>query len=211
MIVLHLSYLDSELYDVPRACSYLSSAVMRGLERGLAQDGYASLVLTGGESITHFFKAFRQMDLDWSRINVFLTDDRMVSDSHPASNEAQLRRLFLDTSEIGARPRYLSIKNGEEPLYETLSSAIAVLSMGGDGHVASLFTPADLQGSGCLAYIARPDYDRVSLSYKTLQAIGKKYIIVYGTQKIEFLGKINMDDFYLGELFLSSEIIQVKE
>ncbi len=197
------------LYDLSQACAYIAAGVADWLGQRIGQDGHAALVLTGGKSITHFFESFRKIDLDWGQVNVFLTDDRMVPDGHPASNETQLKTLFLDSPEIAARPHYISIKSAQEPDSEALASAVVILSMGADGHVASLFSRDDLQGDGCLTHVSRPDYDRVSLSYAALQATGKKYIIVYGDQKIDFFRKINMDEFYLRELFLSAEIILV--
>lgn len=198
-----------EPYSLSDACVYLSSAVAVWLRQRIEQEGHAGLVLTGGKSITNFFDAFKEIDLDWGWVSLFLSDDRIVPDLHPASNETQLKELFLNKPEIGGRARYISIKNAERPDEDILKATVAILSMGADGHVASLFCTDDLQGYSCLTYVSRPDYDRVSLSYAALNAIGKKYIIVYGDQKIDFFRKINMDEFYLRELFLSSEIVLV--
>lgn len=208
--MLHSSGHNPVLYDLSQARDYLGSGVSDWIWQHIKQSGHAGFMLTGGKSIACFFDSFKNMDVNWGQVSIFLSDDRLVSDTDPASNEKQLKDLFLNEPPIKDRASYISIKNAEEPSSEILESTVAILSMGADGHVASLFSPDDLQGPGCLTYVSRPDYQRVSLSYAALQAIGKVYIVVYGEQKIDFFKKINMDEFYLRDLFLSSEIVLVK-
>lgn len=196
--------------DLSQARDYLSSGIGAWLAQKIEQDGQAGLVLTGGRSIVGFFDSFKKMKLDWEHVHIFLSDDRLVPEMHPASNEKQLKDLFLTEPGIQDRAHYISIKNADEPTQEVLKSTVAVLSMGEDGHVASLFSQDDLQEDSCLTYVSRPDFKRVSLSYGALKAIGKVYIIVYGEQKIDFFRKINMDEFYLRDLFSSSEIVLVR-
>jgi 6-phosphogluconolactonase len=206
----HNSDPNRGIYDLVQACDYLSSGVEGWINQHTQQNGHAGFVLTGGKSITGFFDAFKKMDVNWGQVSLFLSDDRLVPDTDPASNEKQLKEMFLNEPKIGSQARYLSIKNSQEPTQDILESSVAILSMGLDGHVASLFSTDDLQGAGYLTYVSRPDYERVSLSYETLKGIGKKYIVVYGDQKIDFFRKINMHEFYLRDLFLSSEVVLVK-
>lgn len=203
-----LSDRNLTICNLAQARDHLASGIEAWINQ---QGGRAGFVLTGGKSIAAFFDAFQKMGVDWERVSLFLSDDRLVSDTDPASNEKQLKELFLNEPKIGGSANYISIKNEQEPSRELLPSTVAVLSMGSDGHVASLFSAADLEAGSCLTYISRPDYERVSLSYAALRAIGKTYIIVYGAQKIDFFRKINMDEFYLKDLFSSSEIILVSE
>jgi len=130
----------------------LAADVARFLVQRLESADRASLVVSGGSTPLPFFRALSKMDLDWSRVDVLLADERWVPEGDPASNTTLVRENLLQNNAAAAR--FLSLKQAGSTPAEGLSfvrSALAglklpldvlILGMGNDGHTASLFPDA---------------------------------------------------------------------
>ncbi len=207
------------VYSLAEASAHLANEVEHLINNNMARAQKAGLILTGGSSIGHFFPALQKMNVAWNKLNITVSDERLVPKNDPASNEGNIYKNFFNDKNAAAKSRFISLQDnflqncdGEyEDIKAILPHSVAILSMGADGHVASLFTEDDLKGQADLTYVQRPDFKRVSLSYQSLLSIPKTYILVYGDNKLGFYKRINMNDFYLKELFIKSEIILIKE
>lgn len=125
-------------------------AITDRLQKGIDRDGRAGLVLTGGNTPKLVYPKLSQAKLPWEKVLVTLSDERMVARTHPASNEGMLRRTLFD-NEAG-RAEFLSLlSRGKTPaesealVEERLEAmpwptAVTLLGMGADGHIASLFS-----------------------------------------------------------------------
>ncbi|MBC7184586.1 MAG: 6-phosphogluconolactonase [Marinobacter sp.] len=130
----------------------LADAVAGFLSVRLKDSPRASLVVSGGSTPLPFFKALSDKDLDWSRVDVLLADERWVSEDAPASNTRLVRENLLQNRAGAAR--FLSLKQPGDTPSEGLEAVkaeladlalpldVVILGMGNDGHTASLFPDA---------------------------------------------------------------------
>lgn len=107
--------------------------------------------LSGGATALLFLPALREANVDWSQVTLFWTDERAVPADDPESNYGIAERMLL--TPLGAHaPRAVRMPT-EQPLdeaariYEAELEAVlngqpldlALLGVGEDGHVCSLF------------------------------------------------------------------------
>ena len=118
---------------------------------GWAQEG-RSCALSGGATALIFLPALRAAKVDWTKITLFWADERAVPADDPESNYGIAERMLL--SPLGAKaPRAIRMPAdlpnlGDAALkYDDVLAAeleeraldLALLGVGEDGHVASLF------------------------------------------------------------------------
>lgn len=116
------------------------------------RQGRASLCVPGGTTPGPVFDVLSDVDLDWSKVGVFLSDERWVPETAPRSNTRLLRERLMVNRAADATlvPLHIDTETPEEAL-ETLETGLApwlpisvlILGMGGDMHTASLFPGAD--------------------------------------------------------------------
>jgi 6-phosphogluconolactonase len=115
--------------------------VPRAFARLVAELTPASLALSGGELAHRCYAALRQETVNWSGIDVYFGDDRVVPVESEDSNEGMARRILLDE----AKPRAIHsmVEAGAEAYDALVRRAppidIVHLGLGPDGHTASLF------------------------------------------------------------------------
>ena len=64
----------------------LSQSIAASLSASINLNGYASFVVCGGSSPLSLYDNLSNKDLDWSKVSIFLGDDRVVPSDHPDSN-----------------------------------------------------------------------------------------------------------------------------
>ena len=127
------------------------------LRRALARREEVLLCVPGGSTPGPVFDTLAQLELPWERIIVLPGDERWVPPDHPRSNAAQLRARLLQGPASAARlmtldggpgadytapPDEATIELLRARLTPALPIDVALLGMGEDGHVASLFPSA---------------------------------------------------------------------
>ncbi len=142
----------------------LASSVAGQLNQAIAEQGVATLVVSGGRSPVAFFESLVKHPLDWSKVVVSLADERWVPVEHADSNAGLLKRYLLQGP--AANARFLSLYSASANLEEAAAHAdrllaelpgidVLVLGMGDDGHTASLFP-----SSPNLVEALKPDGER---------------------------------------------------
>jgi 6-phosphogluconolactonase len=115
--------------------------VPRAFARLVAELTPASIALSGGELAHRCYRSLRAEVIEWSAVDVFFGDDRIVPLESEDSNEGTARRILLD--EVSPRAIHSMVAAGADA-YDALVRAappidIVHLGLGPDGHTASLF------------------------------------------------------------------------
>ncbi|GHA71470.1 6-phosphogluconolactonase [Cognatilysobacter bugurensis] len=128
-------------------------AVAAELRRDLSAHSRARLVLTADDVAAPVYRALSKAPLEWSRIDLAQTDERWLRPDDPDSHAFRINERLRRGHAIGAR--FESLTSVGRSIEESVSVAnahgrqaasAAVLGMGTDGHLASLFPlMADLQ------------------------------------------------------------------
>lgn len=169
--------------------------------RAIAERGRFTLALPGGSVATTCLPRLVSSALDWSRTHVFFGDERAVPPDHPDSNYGLARTLLLSrvplpadrVHRMPARPEALAeaARACERTLVEVLGDPprldLALLGVGEDGHVCSLFPghPA-LQTTGWVAAVRdapKPPADRLTLTLPALAAARQVVVVAMGARK----------------------------
>jgi 6-phosphogluconolactonase len=182
---------------------YAADEVGRRLAAALATGRKASLVVPGGKTPANFLSLLGASDLDWTRVQVTLSDERWVPASAPESNEGMLQRTLLAGKAAAAQfvSLYADAPSPEQGIAAVKARLvglaqpidIVVLGMGTDGHFASLFPGdaslaegLDLQGTeSCLAArgLASGPH-RLSLSLPFLVNARQIFVFAAGDAKL---------------------------
>lgn len=149
-------------------------------------DGPLAITLPGGSTPFPILGEIAPDALDWSRIDVWPGDDRIVPEDHPASNVGRIRALV---EPLGAR--VIALQEGAVPPH----FALAWLGMGLDGHIASLFPNTDPRADAPREVIRlTPDplppeapFDRLSLTIPALVDADQLLFVARGEDKAALL------------------------
>ncbi len=159
------------------------------LRTALAQtDGTVALALPGGATPFPILALLTARDIEWDRVVVFPTDDRLVPQDHPASNTGKLRALLepLGADVCGLEGVRLTDRGASLPWF-----TLVWLGMGADGHVASLFPNTDPAPDDS-KWVRRltPDplppeapFDRITLTIPALIYSGEVMFVIRGEDK----------------------------
>jgi len=136
----------------------------------------------GGATPFPVLALLARADLPWGRIAIWPGDDRIVPEDHPASNIGKIRALLAP---VGAQ--IVPLHEGATPP----RFAVALLGMGGDGHIASLFPNTNPTANAARAIIRlTPDplppeapFDRLSLTIPALINADALAFLIRGPDK----------------------------
>lgn len=190
-----IEYADEEMLAIN-----LANQLAGDLNTALEHEDRALFVVPGGRTPGGVFDVLCDADLDWSRIDICLSDERWVPEVHIRSNTKMVRERLL----VGraAKANYLPLyarAEAPEPVLAELESRIQpylpidvlLLGMGADMHTASLFPGTEgleiaLARNAPALVPMRPkkaEDVRVTLSARVLNAAVAKHIVITGQEK----------------------------
>jgi 6-phosphogluconolactonase len=151
-------------------------------ERIAAEPGEIAITVPGGSTPFPILAELAKAPLDWQRISIWPGDDRIVEQSHAASNVGRIRALL---EPVGAR--IVPLAEGAGPPH----FALAWLGMGGDGHIASLFPntepraddPEKLRRLTPDPLPPEAPFDRLSLTIPALLDSDHLLFVIRGAEK----------------------------
>jgi 6-phosphogluconolactonase len=181
--------------DADAQAQGLADAAGARLREGIAARGSAWIAVPGGGTPGKFLAALARQALDWPRVRVTLTDERLVPADDVRSNARLLREALLDRVPVAFVPLVdpgSGNMNPSAPAEFPLAFDVIVLGMGADGHCASLFSDADNIAAALRADTSVPvarmhspsvSEARVSLTLSALVATRALFVLIRGAEK----------------------------
>jgi len=171
-----------------------------------------ALAVPGGSVAEAVCPRLAGLAIDWSRVDVTVVDERLVDPSDPASNLGMARALWLDRlpppgPRVIAPPVALGAPDlvadeWQRRLVDALGSPprldVAILGVGPDGHVASIFPghPGAARRDAWAIGVAdapKPPPARVSLTLVTLEEAAEIWVVAFGIEKAGVLAQARHD------------------
>lgn len=187
---------DSKIALEQALCQQISA----DLTRFIAQNGKATLLLSGGSTPSGVYRLLSEETLDWSKVHIGLVDDRFVDAHSPYSNFKLLREsigqnkaqnvhiypMVLDTTD------YQKNLEKVEQTYRIFTEPdIVLLGMGPDGHTASIFpndTASDRANDNKNQLLSNTNApaeptQRITFNGPVLRRAKNLYLMITGAQK----------------------------
>jgi 6-phosphogluconolactonase len=155
------------------------------------------VVLTGGSTPRDAYELTAEIETDWTRVELWWSDERCVPESDDLSNYGMAKAALLDRVRPGVVHRMrgeLGRDEGARLYDQELASLerfdLVLLGLGSDGHVASLFP-----GQATLDEVERkavgaeakldPFVDRITLTLPMLRRAREVLFLVTGKDKAD--------------------------
>lgn len=190
--------------DADTRSRFASSWIAGAIGEVLADRDTAVLGLVGGSSVGPVYVALATHDeVDWSRVVVTIGDERVVPTESDQRNWRVIESLTKPLVATGRLPgdnlAPLPDLDPDDPLGPSRAAVslsatvdhidVAILSLGPDGHVASLFPNHDALGQPGVfvpvEHSPKPPPRRVTASVATMAAVDSALLLAVGDAKEE--------------------------
>ena len=170
-----------------------------------------SLIISGGRSPVFLHRLLIEQSLNfstkWNKILFFFSDERCVSPYDDSSNYAmandtlflplniQQKNVFRIKGELAPNRAAIEYHDEISEFFAKVNHSfdLALLGMGSDGHTASLFPQAsalNIHDKFAVSAGVGPDsLNRISMTYRSLNASKKVFVMVTGENKKSTLDK----------------------
>jgi len=169
--------------------------------QAVARHGSCTIGLSGGSTPKPAYEALGKEYLDWSKVALFLVDERYCDPKSEESNQRLVRETLLKGASIPDQNCFfpdttLPIEECMERYAQDLHVMIknylpdiVVLGMGEDGHIASLFPPIGEEALGDRHMVVRTTtdrfavHDRISVTLNLIAASQHVIVLMRGEEK----------------------------
>ena len=182
----------------------LTESIAGSLISSINLNGHASLVVCGGNSPLQLYKNLSSKDLNWSKVSIFLGDDRIVPVDHEDSNAFLIHQhLIKNKASMASFHALLDYKDSIEGIEHPFD--VVLLGLGNDGHFASLF-PAQLSipeafnveaSPGIIVSdqeLGSPSHKRISMNLSLLINAKRCILLVPSPEKRKIVEKAFTDN-----------------
>jgi 6-phosphogluconolactonase len=174
-----------------------SAAVYEFIKQSIQKNNVARIALSGGNSPKAVYEKLSRADIDWSKVELYMVDERYVPMDHPESNV----RMIMDTLMPEVKGvRLFAIPDTKKPIKEAAADYnemlqkhsrplfdLVILGLGKDGHTASLFPgiPELDEMSKFFVHTESPAgiKDRLSLTFPAIFSSRKIIFLIRGQSK----------------------------
>ena len=173
----------------------LAQEILNIAKKSIFEKDCFSIVLTGGQSVLSLYKILSKADSNWDKWHIYIGDERFLPAGHKDRNDQIINEIWLDNSPIPKKNiHFIKAELGllearleyENTLKKNDTFDIVLLSMGEDGHVASLF-PNHAYPENQMVVVEKnspkPPKQRLSMSYKQLNKSNYIFKLLIGKSK----------------------------
>ena len=191
--------------DIAALRQIVSNEMLARSDEAIARRGRFVLAVPGGSVASTFFPVLAGLNVDWAHVDLFWIDERAVRPDHPDSNYALASSLLLQPA--GVPPSRVHRMRGELDLEEAARRAshelttiagdppdldVALVGVGEDGHVASIFNGGTGLERNPQAVIAvydapKPPPRRLTMTLPVLASAGRIIIAAFGPAKAQII------------------------
>lgn len=160
--------------------------------------------LSGGSTPKEFYKILAENNSTQENITLWTVDDRHVSTESHLSNQLMINEIFSNTSinilpyAFEENPHESARKYSELVLSNITKFNAAILGVGEDGHVASLFPNTEAINNASFGFIANEvnilGKWRMTSTFKLLETVEDIFLLVTGDGKNSILREIGKND-----------------
>jgi len=187
---------DSRIHFEQAACRF----ILASAEQAITARGAFRIVLSGGNTPRHIYRALSQAKSNWSAWHIYFGDERCLPADDPERNSLMAFRIWLGHVPIPSQQIHLiQGELGPEKAAISYSRELAgagefdlvVLGLGEDGHTASLFPDRAWEHMKILPAVLpvfdspKPPLLRVTLSPARLSHTLQAMFLVFGKEKQE--------------------------
>ena len=173
----------------------LAQEILNIAKKSIFEKDCFSIVLTGGQSVLSLYKILSKADSNWDKWHIYIGDERCVPMDHKDRSDRVINEIWLDNSAIPKKNiHFIKAELGllearleyENTLKRIGTFDIVLLSMGEDGHIASLF-PNHVYLEEQMVVVEqdspKPPKERVSMSYQQLNKAHYIFKLIIGESK----------------------------
>lgn len=201
--------------DLPQLSQAAATFWLQQATKAIREHGFFSVALTGGSTPKPLYRLLsepaRYKGLDWSKVQIFIGDERVVPHDHPDSNYRMARETLLghvpvpkenihpmqtDGPVEQAAQDYARQLQGLLPLNESGIPVfdLVMLGIGEDGHTASLFPHTTIlteyEKWVAAVYVEKLSSWRISLTYPVLNHARAIMVLASGENKAEVVQQV---------------------
>jgi len=173
----------------------LAQEILIIAKKAILENDYFNIVLTGGRSVLSLYKILSESDSNWNKWYIYISDERFLPKDHQDRNDRVINEVWLKNSPIPQKNIHfiqaeIGLIEAQEEYEKVLKKInkfdIVLLSMGEDGHIASLF-PNRAYPKGQRVVIEgnspKSPKQRLSMSYKQLNKSNYVFKLIIGKSK----------------------------